>query len=165
MAPGVLMTFKKQFKQQVSDYLDLQGLLSHISMERVAREIDKLESINFSIEIFKPIYKDSEQMERLFTKAYEKALAKTDNETTQKYINIAADIIENAVIATTETYVKTLKAEGKFDKEAQLKALEATKDAVLKTLSDDAKQHLMGSIGDLESYITNKIEAVIKNTK
>jgi hypothetical protein len=93
------------------------------------------------------------------------ALAKTDNETTQKYINIAADIIENAVIATTETYVKTLKAEGKFDKEAQLKALEATKDAVLKTLSDDAKQHLMGSIGDLESYITNKIEAVIKNTK
>lgn len=93
------------------------------------------------------------------------ALAKTDNETTQKYINIAADIIENAVIATTETYVKSLKAEGKFDKEAQLKALEATKDAVLKTLSDDAKQHLMGSIGDLESYITNKIEAVIKNTK
>ncbi len=93
------------------------------------------------------------------------ALAKSDNETTQKYINIAADIIENAVIATTETYVKTLKAEGKFDKEAQLKALEATKEAVLKTLSDDAKQHLMGSIGDLESYITNKIEAVIKNTK
>ena len=83
MAPGVLMTFKKQFKQQVSDYLDLQGLLSHISMDRVAREIDKLESINFSIEIFKPIYKDSEQMERLFTKAYEKALAKTDRLTYQ----------------------------------------------------------------------------------
>ena len=83
MAPGVLMTFKKQFKQQVSDYLDLQGLLSHISMERVAREIDKLESINFSIEIFKPIYKDSEQLERLFTKAYEKALAKTDRLTYQ----------------------------------------------------------------------------------
>jgi len=55
MAPGVLMTFKKQFKQQISDYLDLEGLLSHISMDRVAREIDKLESINFSIEIFKPI--------------------------------------------------------------------------------------------------------------
>ena len=83
MAPGVLMTFKKQFKQQVSDYLDLQGLLSHISMDRVAREIDKLESINFSIEIFKPIYKDSEQLERLFTKAYEKALAKTDRLTYQ----------------------------------------------------------------------------------
>ncbi len=83
MAPGVLMTFKKQFKQQINDYLDLQGLLSHISMDRVAREIDKLESINFGIEIFKPIYKDSEQLERLFTKAYEKALAKTDRLTYQ----------------------------------------------------------------------------------
>jgi len=83
MAPGVLMTFKKQLKQQISDYLDLEGLLSHISMDRVAREIDKLESINFSIEIFKPIYKESEQIERLFTKAYEKALAKTDRLTYQ----------------------------------------------------------------------------------
>ena len=83
MAPGVLMTFKKQFKQQINDYLDLEGLLSHISMDRVAREIDKLESINFGIEIFKPIYKESEQIERLFTKAYEKALAKTDRLTYQ----------------------------------------------------------------------------------
>ena len=76
MAPGVLMTFKKQFKQQVSDFLDLQGLLSHVSMERVAREIDKLESINFGIEIFAPLYKESEQIKRLFELAYEKALAK-----------------------------------------------------------------------------------------
>ena len=83
MAPGVLMTFKKQFKQQLNDFLDLEGLLSHISMERVAREIDKLESINFSIEIFQPIYKESDQIERLFTKAYEKALAKTDRLTFQ----------------------------------------------------------------------------------
>jgi len=83
MAPGVLMTFKKQLKQQLNDYLDLEGLLSHISMDRVAREIDKLESIKFGIEIFKPIYKESEQIERLFTKAYEKALAKTDRLTYQ----------------------------------------------------------------------------------
>ena len=83
MAPGVLMTFKKQFKQQVADYLDLQGLLSHISMEKVAKEIDKLESIKFSIEIFAPMYKESEEIKRLFEKAYEKALAKTDRITFQ----------------------------------------------------------------------------------
>ena len=83
MAPGVLMTFKKQFKQQVSDFLDLEGLLSHISMERVAREIDKLESIKFSIEIFEPIYKESDQIKRLFQKAYDKAYAKTDRITFQ----------------------------------------------------------------------------------
>jgi len=83
MAPGVLMTFKKQFKQQVSDYLDLEGLLSHISMDRIAREIDKLESITFGIEIFAPIYKDSDTLKRLFEKAYEKAIAKTDRITFQ----------------------------------------------------------------------------------
>ena len=83
MAPGVLMTFKKQLKQQINDYLDLEGLLSHISMERVAREIDKLESINFSIEIFEPIYKESDEIKRLFVKAYEKAIAKTDRLTYQ----------------------------------------------------------------------------------
>lgn len=83
MAPGVLMTFKKQFKQQISDFLDLEGLLEFISMDRVAREIDKLESIKFSIEIFEPIYKDSDEVKRLFEKAYEKAYAKTDRITFQ----------------------------------------------------------------------------------
>ncbi|MDO4962731.1 MAG: anaerobic ribonucleoside triphosphate reductase [bacterium] len=83
MAPGVLMTFKKQFKQQIADFLDLEGLLSHISMERIAREIDKLESIDFSIEIFEPIYKESDEIKRLFEKAYEKSIAKTDRITYQ----------------------------------------------------------------------------------
>ena len=83
MAPGVLLTFKKQLKQQIYDYLDLEGLLSHINMDRIAREIDKLESIKFSIEIFEPIYKDSDMIKRLFEKAYEKAYAKTDRITYQ----------------------------------------------------------------------------------
>ncbi len=83
MAPGVLMTFKKQFKQQISDFLDLEGLLEFISMDRIAREIDKLESIKFGIEIFEPIYKDSDQIKRLFEKAYEKAYVKTDRITYQ----------------------------------------------------------------------------------
>ena len=83
MAPGVLATFKKQFKQQLSDFLDLEGLLSHISMDRISREIDKLESIKFGIEIFEPIYKESDMIKRLFEKAYDKAYAKTNRLTYQ----------------------------------------------------------------------------------
>ena len=83
MAPGVLMTFKKQFKQQISDFLDLEGLLEFINMDRIAREIDKLESIKFDIEVFEPIYKDSDEVKRLFEKAYEKSVAKTDRITFQ----------------------------------------------------------------------------------
>lgn len=37
------------------------------------------------------------------------ALAKTDNEVAQKFINIAADVINSCVITTTETYVKSMK--------------------------------------------------------
>ena len=83
LAPGVLMTFKKQFKQQIYDYLDLEGFLSHINVDKLIREIDKLESIKFSIEIFEPFYKESDVLKRLFDKAYEKAYAKTERLTHQ----------------------------------------------------------------------------------
>lgn len=47
------------------------------------------------------------------------ALAKTDNEVAQKFINIATDVINSAVISTTETYVKNMKNQNIFDIEAQ----------------------------------------------
>lgn len=83
MAPGVLLTFKKQFKQQIYDLLDYSDFLSFISMERIAREVDKLTSIELNIELFAPIYKESKQVQRLFEKAYEKALQKTERITYQ----------------------------------------------------------------------------------
>lgn len=84
MADGVLKTFKKQFKQHIYDYLDYSDLLSFISMDRVEREIDKLSSIDVDIEeVFSPIYKESNQVKKLFEKSYEKALQKTDRITYQ----------------------------------------------------------------------------------
>ena len=83
MAPGVLKTFKKQFKQQIYDLLDYTDLLSFISIDRIVREIDKLNTIEFDIEIFKPIYKESEQIKKMFEKSYEKALQKTNRTTYQ----------------------------------------------------------------------------------
>lgn len=83
MAPGVLNTFKKQLKQQIYDVLDYQGLLSFINMDRIVKEIDKLNSIEFDIEIFEPIYKDSDQIKMVFEKSYEKAIQKTNRETYQ----------------------------------------------------------------------------------
>ena len=83
MAPGVLCTFKKQFKQQIYDVLDFQDMLPFINMDRIEKEIDKLDSIEFDINIFESIYKDSELMKRNFEKAYDKAIQKTDRETYQ----------------------------------------------------------------------------------
>ena len=83
MAPGVLNTFKKQFKQQVYDVLDFQDMLPFVNMDKVEREVDKLNSIEFDITIFESVYKDSELMKRNFEKAYDKALQKTNRETYQ----------------------------------------------------------------------------------
>lgn len=84
LAPGVLKTFKKQLKQQIYDLLDYSDLLSFISMDRIAREVDKLTSIDFDVdEVFAPIYKESEQIRRLFVKSYHKAMQKTERITYQ----------------------------------------------------------------------------------
>lgn len=83
MAPGVLKTFKKQFKQQIYDLLDYNDLLSFINIDRIVREIDKLNSIEFDIEIFEPIYKESKSIKRMFEKSYEKAIQKTNRTTYQ----------------------------------------------------------------------------------
>ena len=93
------------------------------------------------------------------------ALAKTDNEVAQKFINITADVINSAVISTTETYVKHMKNQNIFDTEAQQIALEKTKTSVMETLSEEAKTHLTGLYGDLNKYIENKIDEAIKNNK
>jgi hypothetical protein len=73
--------------------------------------------------------------------------------------------ITECVIATNQTYVETLKKEGKFDAEAQKKAFEETKNAVLTILSADAKEYLSNAIGDLQVYMTKKIEAEVKLNK
>ena len=91
--------------------------------------------------------------------------AKTDNETADKYIAMLDKTITDCVIATNQTYVEALKKEGKFDAEAQKKAFEETKNAVLTILSEDAKEYLSNAIGDLQVYMTKKIEAEVKLNK
>ena len=83
MAPGVLKTFKKQFKQQIYDLLDYTDLLSFINMDKIAKDIDKLDSIELDISTFDSYCKDSKQLKDAFRKAYEKALAKTNRTTYQ----------------------------------------------------------------------------------
>ncbi|MBQ9011721.1 MAG: anaerobic ribonucleoside triphosphate reductase [Bacilli bacterium] len=83
LAPGVLCTFKKQFKQIICDLLDYEDLNSFINMDRIAKEIDKLKSIEIDTSIFANFYKESDQIKRLFELSYEKALAKTDRATYQ----------------------------------------------------------------------------------
>ena len=83
MAPGVLKTFKKQFKQTLYDYLDLDGFLDLININRIIREIDKLTTIEFDLEILSDYQKTTGRLKELFEKAYKKTLEKTDRATLQ----------------------------------------------------------------------------------
>ena len=83
LAPGVLKTFKKLFKQTIYDFLDLDGFLGVINIDRIIREIDKCDSIKIDVESFSDYQKGTERIKEIFDKAYEKAIQKTDRATQQ----------------------------------------------------------------------------------
>ena len=95
----------------------------------------------------------------------EEVSANRKNELEKKYIDMLNDTISDCVIATTQTYVESLKKQGSFDAEAQKKAFNQTYGAVMGILSEDAKKYLNEAIGDLNLYITQKIEAEVKINK
>lgn len=90
---------------------------------------------------------------------------KTNNDMAKKYIEMLGDTITNCVIATNQTYVEALKKQGKFDEAAQKIAFEKTYQAVLDTLSDEAKVYLANIYGDLNALLTNRIEAEVNKEK
>lgn len=87
---------------------------------------------------------------------------KVSNNISRKYIDMLADTITNCVVSTNQTYVDALKEANAFDKEAQKKAFELTYNKIMNVLTEDAKEYLTTIYGDLEIYITTKIESEVK---
>lgn len=85
--------------------------------------------------------------------------------TLSKYMDMLTQTISDCVIATNQTYVESLKAQGKFDLDAQKEAFNLTKDAVMTILSAEAQEYLSTAVGDLNAYITKKIEAEVNLNK
>lgn len=91
-------------------------------------------------------------------KKKEELQEKIDNDLLKKYIEMLARTVTTCVVATNQTYVNSLKKQGKFDKEAQIIAFNMTKDAVMEILSEEAVHYLTVFYGDLETAISNLIE-------
>ena len=83
MAPGVLKTFKKEFKQELSELLDIEGFSKLINFDKIIDIIDKLTSIEFDISVFNDFMDKSERIEEVFHHAYDNAINKTDRSTYQ----------------------------------------------------------------------------------
>lgn len=91
--------------------------------------------------------------------------SKTDSEITQKYTNMIYQTVVDCVIATNQTYVESLKKSGSFDEAAQKEAFSRTMSAVMAILSDDAKEYITEATGDLNTYLTQLIEAEVNKRK
>lgn len=90
---------------------------------------------------------------------------KVDSDTADKYVAMLTDTITNCVVATNQTYVDALKKEGKFDAAAQEIAFQLTKEAVLEILNEESKKYLSALYGDLDKFISYKIESEVKLNK
>lgn len=90
---------------------------------------------------------------------------KTEDEKAKKYLDMIGETIVDCVLATNQTYVDSLKAQGAFDVEAQKIAFQKTYDMVIKFLSNEAKEYIAEAYGDVTEYLTSKIEAQVKLNK
>ena len=90
---------------------------------------------------------------------------KIEDEKYHKYLDLLESTIIDCVIATNQTFVEALKKDNAFTEEAQKEAFNRTYNAVMTILSNDAKIYLETALGDLQAYITNKIESGVVTAK
>lgn len=92
-------------------------------------------------------------------------VGQTENAKAKHYIDEVTTAVTTAVTATSQTYVDSLKNKNAFTKEAQAEALEKAKDTALAIISPAAAEFIKEVYGDLENYLTAKIEETVRVQK
>lgn len=92
-------------------------------------------------------------------------ISQCDNQQLANYLSLLTSIINDCVLATKQTYVDSLKDKNAFTADSQREAFNKTYEAVQKLLTDEAKVCLEKYYGDLDLYITERIEAQVQTTK
>lgn len=89
----------------------------------------------------------------------------TNNAIIAKYADMVTETVSDCVTAVNQIYVDTLKSKGAFTKKAQEEALKMCYNNVVGLLSEDAKGYIVETFGDLETYLTTRIESFVKISK
>jgi len=87
------------------------------------------------------------------------------NDTVNHLIDHAEDAVITAVDSVSQTFVNSLKNDGKFDQDSAKQAFGMAKDKAISMLGNDAKVALNEAHGDIDSWIENKIETYVKANK
>ncbi len=90
---------------------------------------------------------------------------KIKNEKMSQMAQTATEIVVSAVKTVFQTYVDSLKKEGKFDKESQLTAFNKARNIVMAQMTNDVKQFIIKNYGDFDTWLSTQIEATIDSLK
>lgn len=101
----------------------------------------------------------------LGTKLIQWINSKVNNSTAAALLTTATSIVLSAVQSVFQTYVDSLKKSGTFDAEAQTIALTKAKDTALSQMTDDVKDYITKTYGDLDNWLTTQIESTINSLK
>lgn len=82
-----------------------------------------------------------------------------------KYASDILNIITDAAKNIFQTYVESLKKEGKFTQEAQEAAKKKALDIIHSQLTNELKEYIQDNFNDVDSYLENKLEAVLYSLK
>lgn len=90
---------------------------------------------------------------------------KANSELASKYTGMIESTIIACVTKTNQCYVDALKEKGEFTEEAQKLAFENTKEEIIRILTGDALDYLKEITGDVDAYLTSRIESTVKELK
>jgi len=96
---------------------------------------------------------------------YEGNKERIANEKAQTVIGNVVDMVISAVTATSNTYVKALKAENLFNADAQKEAFNKTKNVVVAQITKDSAAIIESVYGDLDLYVDTLIERYVEELK
>lgn len=90
---------------------------------------------------------------------------KIKDEKAKRMLEIAENVVSQAVATVSQTYVDGLKKEGVFDADSQTEAFKMSKDKIYKLLTVDTLQAVKANYGNIEEWINTKIEETISKSK
>lgn len=81
------------------------------------------------------------------------------------YLGDITRIVTDAVMNVYQSFVETLKTNGKFDEKAQAEAKQKALDIITGQLTTELKDYITTNFGDMQEWLGNKIEAIIYSLK
>ncbi len=90
---------------------------------------------------------------------------KTKSDKLAQGVQRAADIVEQVVVAISQTYVDDLKKSGSFDEDAQKQALQMAKEAAVALISDEVQQLISENYNNFSDWLLSAIEAAVAYSK